>query len=55
VKFYVEIIERKTGKTERRIPCRSSADADRVERGALINMSPDFYTRIATEREEGDK
>jgi hypothetical protein len=34
---------------------RSSSDADRVERGVLINMSPDFFTRIATERDEGDK
>jgi hypothetical protein len=43
----VEIVERGTDKVVKRIPCASERAAEKVERGANINLNHDgFYTRI---------
>ena len=39
----VQIIETETGRVEDSIPCYSERDAERVERGVLINLNHDKY------------
>lgn len=46
-KWYVDIIETKTGNVENSIPCDSEGDADIIERGANINLYHEkFHTEV---------
>lgn len=48
-RYYVRIIHSATGKIEREMGPMSRAKAERVERGALINMDiENFHTEIVT-------
>lgn len=45
---YVEIVETKTGKVERRMGPMSENKADKVEMGVLMRINEDFFVRTGT-------
>lgn len=48
--FFVEIVEIDGDVIDRRIEARSERDAEKIDRGANINLNHDrFYTRIVTD------
>lgn len=50
--FKVQVCSASDGASVKDIKCRSLREAERVERGLLINMSDAFYTRIVDESGE---
>ena len=51
----VQIIETETGRVEDSIPCYSERDAERVERGVLINLNHDKYHTEIVDGAQGAK
>ena len=51
----VQIIETETGRVEMSIPCNSERDAERVERGVLININHDKYHTEIVDGAQGAK
>ena len=47
MKYFVEIVSKKTKEVEHRIECKSEHNAEKVERGVNINLNHDKYvTRV---------
>ena len=51
----VQIIETETGRVEDSVPCYSERDAERVERGVLINLNHDKYHTEIVDGAQGAK
>ena len=51
----VQIIETETGRVEDSIPCYSERNAERVERGVLINLNHDKYHTEIVDGAQGAK
>lgn len=48
--FYVRIVHVETGKVEREMGPHDERKAEKIERGVLINLSPDYYTEIVRQK-----
>jgi hypothetical protein len=55
--YYIEIVEYGTGEVIKRMGPKPERFADRIERGANINLNHDkYYTRqVEAEKEEGEE
>lgn len=52
MKYFVEVINKKTGEVEKSIECKSEREADRVDTGLSINLDhKEFRIEIRTENE----
>ena len=51
----VQIIKTETNRVEDSIPCYSERDAERVERGVLINLNHDKYHTEIVDGAQGAK
>lgn len=54
MEYYVEIVRFKGMKVAKRMGPMSESKAEKVDRGASINMSGDYFTRIVPANGEKD-